>query len=231
MSKYVYLVRAGESQYKVGVTSNIHKRICALQTSNPYAIKVVAAKKVDDASQVERSIHKQLKSMRMDGGKEWFNLTAAAAVDIAITISSYPDVTINDIESLYDLLFEHDQRQRNIYHKVERIMDSIGLKDKKRMRETFGPKIVPPRTPTKIIAIPSADRDEEIYNKAITVIIAHQKASSSFLQSELRIGYGRAARIIGMMEKRGIIGPADGSRPRQVFISKISDKARPILKI
>ena len=47
-----------------------------------------------------------------------------------------------------------------------------------------------------------------------------QQASVSMLQRRFRIGYNRAARIIDMMEERQIIGPADGSRPRQVLISE-----------
>ena len=43
------------------------------------------------------------------------------------------------------------------------------------------------------------------------------KASTSTLQSRLRLGYGRAARILDMMQKEGIIGPPDGSKPREVL--------------
>ena len=47
-----------------------------------------------------------------------------------------------------------------------------------------------------------------------------QQASVSMLQRRFRIGYNRAARIIDAMEERQIVGPADGSRPRQVLISE-----------
>ncbi len=47
-----------------------------------------------------------------------------------------------------------------------------------------------------------------------------QQASVSMLQRRFRIGYNRAARIIDMMEDRQIIGPSDGSRPRQVLITE-----------
>ena len=43
------------------------------------------------------------------------------------------------------------------------------------------------------------------------------KASTSILQRRLRLGYGRAARLLDMMQKEGIIGPPDGSRPREVL--------------
>ena len=56
--------------------------------------------------------------------------------------------------------------------------------------------------------------------EAIEVVVQAQQASVSMLQRRFRIGYNRAARIIDMMEERQIIGPADGSRPRQVLISE-----------
>jgi S-DNA-T family DNA segregation ATPase FtsK/SpoIIIE len=44
------------------------------------------------------------------------------------------------------------------------------------------------------------------------------KASTSLLQRRLKLGYNRAARIIDTMEKRGVVGPADGARPRDVYV-------------
>jgi S-DNA-T family DNA segregation ATPase FtsK/SpoIIIE len=49
------------------------------------------------------------------------------------------------------------------------------------------------------------------------VVLEMGKASTSILQRRLRLGYGRAARLLDMMEKDGIIGPPDGSRPREVL--------------
>ncbi len=54
---------------------------------------------------------------------------------------------------------------------------------------------------------------------AVHVVIENHKASTSLLQRRLRIGYGRAARLIETMEEQGIVGPADGSRPREVLVS------------
>jgi S-DNA-T family DNA segregation ATPase FtsK/SpoIIIE len=48
-------------------------------------------------------------------------------------------------------------------------------------------------------------------------VIEAGKASTSYLQRKLRIGYSRAARLMDMMEERGVIGPADGSAPREIL--------------
>lgn len=61
------------------------------------------------------------------------------------------------------------------------------------------------------------DEDEK-YSEAVELVKQYQKASTSLLQRRLGLGYGRAAKIIDLMEERGIIGPANGSKPREVFV-------------
>ena len=66
---------------------------------------------------------------------------------------------------------------------------------------------------------PGEDEDEMI-EEAIDVIMECHQASTSMLQRRLKLGYSRAARIIDQIEERGIIGPFEGSKPRQILISK-----------
>ena len=61
------------------------------------------------------------------------------------------------------------------------------------------------------------EADDELFNQAVEVVVAAGKASTSLLQRRLRVGYARAARLIEALEEQGIIGPADGSRPREVL--------------
>ncbi len=68
----------------------------------------------------------------------------------------------------------------------------------------------------------SESRDSE-YGQAVEVVINEGKASTTLLQRRLRIGYSKAARIMEEMEDNGIIGPADGSRPREVLVSSVED--------
>jgi len=67
------------------------------------------------------------------------------------------------------------------------------------------------------------DADNDMFHDAVRVVIDNRKASTSLLQRRLRIGYGRAARLIEQMEEQGIIGAADGSRPREVLVSSLDD--------
>ena len=59
---------------------------------------------------------------------------------------------------------------------------------------------------------------DEKYDDAVRIVVKSQKASTSLLQRHLRIGYGRAASIVDMMEREGIVGPEDGTKPRQVLV-------------
>ncbi|MBX5494044.1 MAG: DNA translocase FtsK 4TM domain-containing protein [Bryobacteraceae bacterium] len=59
--------------------------------------------------------------------------------------------------------------------------------------------------------------EDPLYQDAVRVVLEMGKASTSILQRRLRLGYGRAARILDMMQREGIIGPPDGSRPREVL--------------
>lgn len=64
--------------------------------------------------------------------------------------------------------------------------------------------------------------EDELFKDALQVVLNSRKASASMLQRKLKIGYNRAARLIDEMYDAGVIGPADGSKPRDVLISDIS---------
>ncbi|HIR58520.1 MAG TPA: cell division protein FtsK [Candidatus Onthousia excrementipullorum] len=60
--------------------------------------------------------------------------------------------------------------------------------------------------------------DDPLYNEIVEFVIESQKASASLLQRRFKLGYNRAARIIDLLEERGIIGPPNGSKPREVLV-------------
>jgi S-DNA-T family DNA segregation ATPase FtsK/SpoIIIE len=59
-----------------------------------------------------------------------------------------------------------------------------------------------------------AEYDEYLAQKSIEIIKNEKRASTSFLQRRLRLGYMRAARILNILEQRGIVGPSGGAKPR-----------------
>jgi len=77
----------------------------------------------------------------------------------------------------------------------------------------------------------SADDNDPLFNDAVRLVVEFGKASTSLLQRRLRIGYGRAAHLIDLMERDGIVGAADGPKPREVlkrpnWISEIEESMR-----
>jgi S-DNA-T family DNA segregation ATPase FtsK/SpoIIIE len=93
---------------------------------------------------------------------------------------------------------------------------------------THWKELASPQYETDYLASPEGDQDEEgpdagpdfddpMYKEAVQLVLEMGKASTSTLQRRLRLGYGRAARILDAMERDGIIGPPDGSRPRDVL--------------
>ncbi len=74
-----------------------------------------------------------------------------------------------------------------------------------------------------VVADMGGDADDDMLRDAVRVVIEGRKASTSLLQRRLRIGYGRAARLIETMEEQGIVGPADGARPREVLVSSLEE--------
>src|SRR3989344_3083853 len=69
---------------------------------------------------------------------------------------------------------------------------------------------------------PSEDDGDELFNEALEVVQAAKKASASLLQRRLKIGYARAARLLDIMENKGIIGPGEGAKPREVYFDEAS---------
>ncbi|HEX2221285.1 MAG TPA: DNA translocase FtsK 4TM domain-containing protein [Candidatus Limnocylindria bacterium] len=85
----------------------------------------------------------------------------------------------------------------------------------------YRPEITAPKRDGRAGGTPDEEDQglDALFNEAVTVVRSHDKASASLLQRRLRIGYARAARILDQMEDRGIVGPPDGSRFREVLVT------------
>jgi DNA segregation ATPase FtsK/SpoIIIE, S-DNA-T family len=80
-----------------------------------------------------------------------------------------------------------------------------------------------PKTKINVPGMSNARRDrddaeDEAYQEAKRTVVAHQKASTSFLQQTMGVGYPKAAKLINKLEQNGIVGPQNGSKPRDVYI-------------
>ena len=73
----------------------------------------------------------------------------------------------------------------------------------------------------EVEAAAAEEEYDEMYDHAIAIVTETQQASISMIQRRLRVGYNRAARMIEQMERDGVVGPADGARPREVYARKI----------
>lgn len=74
-----------------------------------------------------------------------------------------------------------------------------------------------------ILSSPTGDEDEDdMFPEALETVMEAGKASASLLQRRLKIGYARAARLLDIMESKGIIGPGDGAKPREVYLNQES---------
>jgi len=70
------------------------------------------------------------------------------------------------------------------------------------------------------------EAEDDMFEEAKQAVLEAGKASTSYLQRKLRIGYSRAARLIDILEEQGVVGPADGSRPREILIGQTGGSSR-----
>jgi DNA segregation ATPase FtsK/SpoIIIE, S-DNA-T family len=94
---------------------------------------------------------------------------------------------------------------------VEEIVNYVIGQQKAQYQEEMIPEDVPENT---------SEVEDDLYSDAVDLVVEMQTASVSMLQRRFRIGYSRAARLIDEMELRGIVGPYEGSKPRNVLVAK-----------
>ncbi len=99
---------------------------------------------------------------------------------------------------------------------IQSVVDSIAIQGKPSYELEIHKQLSKPSTGLGDES--GIDEDEEIIQQCIEVIRSEQKASVSLLQRRLRLGYGRAARIMDELENRGIVGPSNGAEPRDILI-------------
>ena len=153
------------------------------------------------------------------------NITSRMTFQVASQVDSRTVLDMAGAEKLLgngDMLFlagntAKPRRVQGAYvsdKEVKKVVDYL----RKAREAEYNEEIVVDRGPS--IKTVGSERDDELYEEAKEVIIQAGKASASLLQRRLRIGYARAARLLDILEGQGVVGPADGAKPRKVFIDE-----------
>lgn len=110
-----------------------------------------------------------------------------------------------------------NQREFKVYisvEEVEKVVDWV----KSQQEADYNEAMMPQKGEESSNNDNNDEPEDEFYNEAVKLVTKQQSASVSMLQRRFRIGYNRAARIIDEMEAKGIVGPSEGSKPRQVLV-------------
>jgi len=157
-----------------------------------------------------------------------------ARISFAVS-SSVDSRTILDGIGAEDLLGKGDMlflpggrskpfRVQGIYvssKEIERVTNHIKIS----MEPDYNETIVSPNVAAqKLNGLPQSkvadvqDADDDLYHDAVKIVSENRKASASLLQRRLKVGYARAARLLDEMEEKGVVGPSNGAKPREIFI-------------
>ena len=99
----------------------------------------------------------------------------------------------------------------------EEIERTVGF-IKKQGKPEYNEAILAPREDSSGPEVEGDEEKDEMYDQAVAIVQETRQASISMIQRRLRIGYNRAARLVERMETDGIVGPADGAKPRQILM-------------
>ena len=97
---------------------------------------------------------------------------------------------------------------------IRRLVEFVSAQSAPTFDATMHEKLEAASTPAEEVT----DEDEELVEKCLEIIRQEKRASTSLLQRRLRLGYTRAARIVDILEQRGILGPGEGAKPREILV-------------
>lgn len=149
------------------------------------------------------------------------NITSRVAFAVASQVDSR---TILDMAGAEKLLGEGDMLYQASDVAKPRRIQGVMIKEKEVKKVTDFIKVQVPSVSYQKEVIEFRPKEgfaeippDELYEEALKVVVEAQKASASLLQRRLRVGYARAARLLDLLEQKGIIGPQEGSKPREIL--------------
>lgn len=160
------------------------------------------------------------------------NITTRIAFLVASQIDSRTILDAAGADKLLgngDMLYQsgdtnHPKRIQGVFiseEEVRRLVDYI--KNQKSEEVDYNQSIVESSNFSTDPMGANSEVDDELYGEALEIIKDAGKASASLLQRRLKVGYARAARLLDLMEDNGIIGPAQGAKPREVYLNNYTD--------
>jgi S-DNA-T family DNA segregation ATPase FtsK/SpoIIIE len=151
------------------------------------------------------------------------NFPSRIALQVASKIDSRTILDTSGAETLLgngDMLFsDRGTKLRRVHgaflsdDEVHRVVEFL----KKQAKPVYDMDILKPREEDNEDGAPADDFHDEMYDQAVAIVCETRQASVSFIQRRLQIGYNRAARMVEQMEREGLVGPANGAKPREVI--------------
>ena len=199
-------------------------------------LMLVAAKEVEDSimriTQMARAagIHLIVATQRPSTDVITGVVKANIPSRIAFTVSSQIDSrTIIDMAGAEKLLRKGDMfffpqgenapiRIQGTFiddDEIKNVVDYVIKQQKARYDESI---LLSDEEKTATTMVEDDDYEEPLYNEIVEFVVTTGKASASLLQRKFRLGYNRAARCMDLLEERGIVGPQNGSKPREVLV-------------
>lgn len=210
---YIYIMRndsLSENCFKIGLTRESPERRASelsSATGVPTEFEVVYYRETSDCRSSESAVHRELADCRVSRNREFFNCSLELAMDaVNRHCEGFTEGSIG-VEG------------HAPYSGVDEFAAIIEF-----LRENNDPPCYPEEVQSQLdeSAYNSDDAAEyggdELLPDAIDVLRSTKRASTTMLQRRLRIGYNRAARLMGELEDRGIVGPENGARPREILV-------------
>ncbi len=157
------------------------------------------------------------------------NITHRIALRVASQVDSRTILDFAGAEKLLgrgDMLYIYPEvskpkRIQGAYISGEEIKRVVKfIRENNKLKPTF--ELEPEKLSENHYLETSEEKEDELLPEAIEEIVRAKKASASLLQRRLSIGYARAARILDILESKGLIGPSKGAKPREVYLDKIA---------